>query len=68
MCGRCNLIKSVNDFNNSSRNGKRYECKSCSVELNREWVNNNREHVNEQRRNYYATNQQAKISKIYITD
>jgi len=64
-CGRCNLIKLVCDFNNSSSTSdkKRWECKSCSVELNKKWINNNREHFNEHNRNQYVRNPQRQINK-----
>jgi len=65
ICGRCNLIKLVCDFNKSSStsDGYRYECKSCNSEIKKEWCNNNRDHVNEHSRNYYANNEQRRICK-----
>jgi len=63
LCGRCNLIKSVNDFNRSTRNGYMNKCKLCKVEYNKQWVNDNREQVNERERNRFATNSQYRISK-----
>jgi len=62
QCGRCNLIKSVCDFNRSTRDGYMSKCKVCCVEDKREWVNNNREHVNEYLRNSFATNPSARIA------
>jgi len=65
VCSRCNVIKSVSDFNHDSysSDGYKYKCKSCSVQLYKEWRNNNREHYNEHNRNYYATTPQRRISK-----
>jgi len=65
VCGRCNLIKSVNDFNKmaASRDGYQSKCKSCSVELRREWNESNRDRLNERGRNYYANNPQRRISE-----
>jgi len=62
-CGRCNTVKSVNDFNkkSSTRDGLRWECKSCSLELNKLWRNNNRARYYEQSKNYYSTNPQVKM-------
>jgi len=37
-------------------------CKSCNDEVRREWRENNRHHVNEQKRNDYANNAQRRIS------
>jgi len=55
----------VCDFNKSSStsDGYRYESKSCNAELKKEWVNINRDHVNEYVRNRLATNPSAKIGK-----
>jgi len=61
FCSRCNITKSVNDFNKSTRNGYQSKCKLCCVEVRREWVNNNREHYNEYFRNRRATNPQHRI-------
>jgi len=62
-CSRCNLIKSVNDFNHDSysNDGFQHKCKLCNVEVVRIWRNNNCDHVREQKRNYYANNPSARI-------
>jgi len=62
LCGRCNLIKSVNDFNRSTRDGYMSKCKVCCIEYNRQWVNDNRDQVKQRERNRYATNPQRRIS------
>jgi len=63
-CGICNTVKFVYEFNKNASAADGYDnrCKPCKVEYNKEWVNNNREHYNEQKQNYYNTNPQAKIS------
>jgi len=63
ICGRCNLIKYVCDFNRSTRNGYQSRCKTCCVEYARDWNNNNRDRVNERERNRTATNIQHQINK-----
>jgi len=70
QCGRCNLIKSVNEFNHRSAGSDGYQsrCKLCNVEVNQIWLNNNRDRFNEQNRNKYATNPQCQINKICIED
>jgi len=65
FCSKCNVTKSVNDFNrkSASHDGYQSHCKSCNVEINQIWNNNNRDHLNERVRNYIATNPKARISK-----
>jgi len=64
-CGSCQSVKSVNDCNRStsSPDGLRWECKSCNVQIWKKWRINNRDCVNEQYRNKYATNQQVKVDR-----
>jgi len=58
MCTKCQVVKSVNDFNKmtSSPDGYMYKCKSCNAESKQEWINNNREHYNECKRNLTINN------------
>jgi len=65
MCSKCKMTKSVSDFNKSSStcDGYRFECKTCHIELNRQWVNNNREYVKEREHNRRVNNPQHQISK-----
>jgi len=62
-CGICNTVKSVNDFNKSTRDGFRFECKSCDVECVKRWREANIECYNEQQRTRYANNVQHQINK-----
>jgi len=63
-CGRCNLIKLVNDFNkkSSASDGYMNICKVCCLEYNKQWVNDNREYVRERERNRRVNNPHHRIS------
>jgi len=63
-CGRCNLIKSVNDFNMRSASSDGYQsyCKVCISAVNQNCNNNNRDRLNERECNRIATNPQHQIS------
>jgi len=65
ICGRCNLIKSVNDLNKKSAASDGYQsmCKTCCVEHVKQWRDVNRERSNERSRNYRANNANTRISK-----
>jgi len=65
MCSKCQVTKPTYDFNHklNTPDGFRYECKSCNSEILKQWRINNRDHVNEQYRNKYATNQRVKINR-----
>jgi len=65
FCKSCNTVKSVNDFNHDSyaSDGFLHKCKKCSVQHYKQWRENNKERFNEQNRNYYVNNIQARISK-----
>jgi len=63
ICGICNTVKSVNDFNKCTRDGYDSRCKPCKFEYNKEWQTNNRDYVNERERNRTATNPQHQINK-----
>jgi len=62
-CTKCQLTKSVNDFNKKTAavDGFQTYCKSCSVEVGRKWNENNRERLNARNRNNTATNPQLRI-------
>jgi len=64
-CSRCNVIKPTHEFNHDSysNDGFHHKCKTCNVEVRREWVNNNSEYVKEHNRNYYATSPQRRIGR-----
>ena len=65
ICSRCQIVKPVYEFNKRSDtlDGFQSYCRICSVETYQQWVNNNREHYNEYKRNKTATNPQYQIYK-----
>jgi len=65
FCIKCEDTKLTNEFQRRSlsRDGLQSYCKSCSKKYVQQWKKNNRDHVNEQYRNRYATNPQVKINK-----
>jgi len=64
LCSRCNVIKSVNDFNKkaASRDGFQSHCKACNVEINQNWNNTNRDRLNLQKQNLKERNPNVRIS------
>jgi len=65
LCGRCNVTKSVNDFKKmtAARDGLQSYFKVCSVEVNQIWNENNRDRLNDRKRNRYDNNPQCQISR-----
>jgi len=64
FCSKCHVTKATYKFNHDSHTADEfhYNCKQCCIEHGRQWRENNRDRYNEQKRNYYATNPQVRIS------
>jgi len=64
-CGSCQSTKFVNEFNRSSstRDGLRWECKSCNVEIWQQWRINNKVRNNEREHIRYATDPPYRIKQ-----
>ena len=59
VCGRCSKRKRASEFYNSAKNGGqslRYLCRVCERERHAEYVNENKERINEYRRKRYHAN------------
>jgi len=65
FCNKCEMTKSIYEFNKSTRDGYQSKCKVCSVNFKKEWVNNNRQHYNEYFRNRRATNPSTEYAITY---
>jgi len=65
FCKKCQLTKSVNDFNKSisTQDEYRYNCKTCNAENVKQWRSINKNHAHEQRRIYYHTNLQGRTTE-----
>jgi len=62
LCNKCNVIKSINDFNKSTRIEYMSIFENCVVEQVREWTANNKARVNERERNWHVNNTQRRIN------
>jgi len=65
LCNKCQLTKAIYDLNHRSdaADGYMYICKSCNVEVMKQWRENNQDYVKARERNRIATNLQCRINK-----
>lgn len=53
-CSSCKKEKDTSEFHKGkTKDGLRYNCKSCNIANNKRWVNNNRERRKKYNKNYY---------------
>ncbi len=68
VCKECGETKPLSEFPNvKGKNGKTYHrrvCKECRREYERDWKNNNADHVQKYRQSYYAANREAILKKV----
>lgn len=60
-CGKCNVIKPLEDYNKKSENkfdGKRSDCKACHNADNKKWYKENAEHKAEYSKQYRQENKE----------
>ena len=63
-CKRCNVVKPISEFSNSSRTKDklRYWCRLCESNSNSTWPKNNREYVNKYKRERRANNESLRLA------
>ena len=68
VCKECGETKPLSGFPNvKGKNGKTYHrkvCKECRREYERDWKNNNADHVQKYRQSYYAANRESIVKKV----
>jgi Tfp pilus assembly major pilin PilA len=57
-CTKCGVVKSLDEFTNDKKgkHGKRNECKICTKEWSKKYIENNKEKESLRNRNYYKKN------------
>jgi len=68
-CSRCGCEKSLLEFNrrSKSKDGYRYECRSCQCESQKLYFDLNKDKINNKIKLYYAENKEkkSKVGKKY---
>ena len=64
-CNKCKEVKDLSEFhkNKSMKDGLNFYCKSCRIEHNRNYHENNREELNERSRTYYKNNREDLLER-----
>ena len=59
-CSKCGEVKSLDEFYNHKigKNGKRHECKICTINLNKEYYKKNKEKFSQHAKEYYKKNKE----------
>jgi hypothetical protein len=59
-CTTCGEVKSLDEFYNHKigKNGKRHECKICTINLNKEYYKKNKEKFSQHAKEYYKKNKE----------
>jgi hypothetical protein len=67
ICKKCNIEKSLDDFHNlkSSKDGKQPKCKICHSEIQKNYLINNRDKINERKKKYRESENGKLVSKGY---
>ncbi len=55
ICYKCKEEKPISEFhkNKKTKDGLRYECKSCNIANNKKWINNNKKRRSNYNKYYY---------------
>ena len=63
-CQKCNVVKSISEFSNSSRTKDklRYWCRLCESNSYSTWLKNNREYVNKYKRERRANIESPRLA------